>query len=86
MIKKYLEKSKKKYDTTSPLFLEKSLSKMSTYFSMGTLKAIVLMSSLDINMSLHDLNLSEFSDKRLVQLFDGTLPTMALMLQPESCL
>ena len=30
----------------------------------------MLMSSLDINMSLHDLNLSEFSDKRLVQLFD----------------
>ena len=70
VIKKYLEKSKKKYDITSPLFLEKSLSKMSTYFSMGTLKAIMLMSSLDINMSLHDLNLSEFSDKRLVQLFD----------------
>ena len=70
VIKKYLEKSKKKYDIISPLFLEKSLSKMSTYFSMGTLKAIMLMSSLDINMSLHDLNLSEFSDKRLVQLFD----------------
>jgi phytoene desaturase len=66
----YFKRSKKKYDLTASLFLEKSLHKASTYFSFDTLKAIVQMGSLDINTSLHNYNTHQFSDPRLVQLFD----------------
>jgi phytoene desaturase len=69
-ILKYFKSSKKKYDLTATLFLEKSLHKASTYFSADTLKAIVQMGSLGINTSLHQYNERQFSDPRLVQLFD----------------
>lgn len=66
----YLDKSKKKYDLTASLFLEKSLHKTSTYFSKDTLKAIFNINSLDINTTLDDLNSKVFNDERLVQLYN----------------
>lgn len=67
---KYFQRSKKKYDLTASLFLEKSLHKVSTYLSKDTLKAILNMGVLDLNTSLHSHNESRFKDPRLVQLFD----------------
>lgn len=69
-IVKYFQKSKKKYDLTSSLFLENSLHKLSTYLSKDTVKAIVNIRSLHINTSLHEYNTDSFKDPRLVQLFD----------------
>ncbi len=66
----YFQRSKKKYDLTASLFLEKSLHKVSTYFSKDTLIAILNMGVLDLNTSLHSHNESRFKDPRLVQLFD----------------
>ena len=66
----YLNRSKKKYDLTASLFLEKSLHKTSTYLSKDTLKAIFSISALDINTTLDDLNSSVFEDERLVQLYN----------------
>jgi len=66
----YFQKSKKKYELTSSLFLEKSLHKLSTYFSKDTLTAVFNVNSLDINTTLHDYNADCFKDSRLVQLFD----------------
>jgi len=66
----YFDRSKKKYDLTSSLFLKKSLHKFSTYFSTDTLKAIFNVTSLDISSTLHDYNAKSFEDYRLVQLFD----------------
>tara|TARA_B100000787_G_scaffold170262_1_gene165389 strand:+ start:15361 stop:16845 length:1485 start_codon:yes stop_codon:yes gene_type:complete len=66
----YFQKSKKKYELTSSLFLEKSLHKLSTYLSKNTVKALYNVRSLDINTSLHDYNSSSFKDPKLVQLFD----------------
>ena len=66
----YFKKSKKKYELTSSLFLEKSLHKISTYLSKDTLKAIFNIRNLDINISLHEYNTSNFDDPRLIQLFD----------------
>ncbi|WP_299013699.1 1-hydroxycarotenoid 3,4-desaturase CrtD [uncultured Polaribacter sp.] len=69
-IENYLEKSKKKYDLTASLFLEKSLHKLNTYLSKDTVKAIFQVNSLDINTTLHNYNAAVFKDDKLVQLFD----------------
>ncbi len=66
----YFKKSKKKYDLTASLFLEKSLHKVSTYINKDTVKAILNINSLDINSSLNDYNTSVFEDERLVQFFN----------------
>ncbi len=67
---RYFAKSKTKFDLTSSLFLEKSLHKLDTYLSKETINAIVKSYKLNINTSLHDYNNKQFTDKRLVQLFD----------------
>jgi phytoene desaturase len=66
----YFKKSKKKYDLTASLFLEKSLHKTATYLNRDTLKAIFNVNSLDINTTLSDYNSKVFRDKRLVQFYD----------------
>ncbi|WP_431158475.1 1-hydroxycarotenoid 3,4-desaturase CrtD [Winogradskyella poriferorum] len=66
----YLDKSKRKYDLTGSLFLEKSLHKLSTYLNSDTLNAILRINGLDINRSLNDYNENIFSDQRLVQFFN----------------
>ncbi|MDP5082315.1 MAG: phytoene desaturase family protein [Winogradskyella sp.] len=66
----YFKKSKKKYDLTASLFLEKSLHKTATYFNADTLKAIFNVHSLDINTTLSDYNSKVFKDKRLVQFYN----------------
>ena len=69
-IKDYLHQSQQKYDLTAGLFLEKSLHKISTYFSGDTLKAILNISKLHINDSLNAYNEKMFKDERLVQFFN----------------
>ena len=69
-ISKYLENGEKKYDLTTPLFLEKSLHKTSTYFSKQTLKAILQLGKLGVNTTLHQTNQKAFSNKKLIQLFN----------------
>ena len=69
-IDNYLIKNKEKYDLTSSIFLEKSLHKFGTYFSLSTLKALTLSYKLDINQSLDDTNKHHFKDGKLVQLFN----------------
>jgi len=66
----YLNKSKKKFDLTRTIFLEKSLHKASTFFSISAFKAILKFFSLDITKPLNELNEETFDDKRLVQLFN----------------
>ncbi|WP_439131948.1 1-hydroxycarotenoid 3,4-desaturase CrtD [Polaribacter sp.] len=69
-LKNYFDKSKKKYDLTASLFLEKSLHKLSTYLSKDTINAIFNINSLNINTTLHNYNASVFKDDKLIQLFD----------------
>jgi phytoene desaturase len=66
----YFVKSKKKYDLTASLFLEKSLHKSTTYLSKDTLKAFFNINSLDINTTLADYNADVFKDERLVQFYN----------------
>ena len=69
-LQRYLDKSKKKYDLTAPLFLEKSLHKISTYLSLDTLRAIAQMSTLDIGTNLNTLNEQMLGEPHLVQMFN----------------
>jgi phytoene desaturase len=66
----YLKKSQKKYELTAPLFLEKSLHKLSTYLSKDTLKAIAHTWDLDIFSDLNAVNETEIVEPHLVQLFN----------------
>ncbi|NQW26440.1 MAG: phytoene desaturase [Flammeovirgaceae bacterium] len=69
-IKKYLDRSKLKYDLTAPLFLEKSLHRKETYFSLATFKAFVNSYRLHLFHSLNTLNRSVFKSEKLVQIFN----------------
>ncbi|WP_115462380.1 1-hydroxycarotenoid 3,4-desaturase CrtD [Winogradskyella aurantiaca] len=66
----YLNESKKKYDLTASLFLEKSLHQLSTYLNIDTLKAIFQIGGLGINSTLADYNAKRFKDGRLAQFYN----------------
>lgn len=69
-LRQYLQRSKKKYDLTAPLFLEKSLHKIGTYLTKDTIKAILKTSILDINTNLNSLNEKKLHEPHLVQMFN----------------
>jgi phytoene desaturase len=69
-LKKYLEKSKQKYEITHQVFLEQSLHKLKNYFNIPTLKGIINMPKLDIFSTLNDLNERFFEDEKMVQFFN----------------
>lgn len=66
----YLATSQKKYDQTAPIFLEKSLHKLSTYRSKEMIPALTSIPSLGLFKSLHEVNAETFSNAKTVQLFD----------------
>jgi phytoene desaturase len=66
----YFETSAMKYELTEPLFLKKSLHKLSTYLSKETVKALSQSHRLGLMNTLHDENKRAFSDERMVQVMD----------------
>lgn len=69
-LKSYLNRNKEKYDLTASLFLEKSLHKVSTYFSTETIKAIAQLYKLHLSENLNEVNKKYFNNAKLVQLFN----------------
>jgi phytoene desaturase len=69
-IQQYLERNKKKYDLTANIFLNKSLHRWSTYWSIETLKSFIQSGKLHINKTLNEVNEHYFSHPKLVQLFN----------------
>lgn len=69
-VKDYFENSLQKYQITSPIFLQKSLHKASTYLDFKVIKALGKLGQLDLNQNLHDLNRSWFQNPKLIQLLD----------------
>jgi diapolycopene oxygenase len=69
-VQAYLDRSAMKYESTKSIFLEKSLHKLSTYFSLETLKALFHASKLNLFQSLHEVNKHAFKNPKLIQLFD----------------
>lgn len=66
----YLTKAKKKYDLTEKLFLQQSLHRWSTYFSLDTLKALWHIQSMEIGKSLDQVNREQLQEPHLIQLFN----------------
>lgn len=66
----YLEKSRYIYETTAPVFLERSLHRWQAYLKTDTLKAVLRIPKLGLHTRLHRLNAKHFDNQKLVQLFD----------------
>lgn len=69
-ISNYITRSRRKYELTRSVFLEKSLHKLSHHLDLDTLKALVQVFKLDVNKSLDTLNREYFDNPKLVQLFN----------------
>ena len=69
-ISAYLENSKKKYKLTAPIFLEKSLHKLSSYLNTETLKALTSIGAYDLNKNLNEVNKEYFTNPKLIQFFN----------------
>lgn len=70
IVKKYLDHSKLIYDTTKPVFLERSLHKISSFLNYDTIKAISKIHQFDLMDSMHQANVKRIKEPHLVQLFD----------------
>lgn len=66
----YLKKSKFIYETTAPLFLNKSLHKHKTFLSLKVFFSLIKLPFLGIFKSMNDANKSQFKDPKIVQLFN----------------
>lgn len=69
-IKKHLKKSAFIYQATSTLFLNKSLHKLTSYFSINTFISILKLPFLNIFSSMNRVNERVFKDEKNIQLFN----------------
>lgn len=69
-IRKALRNSKKIYNITNHVFLERSLHKASTYLRKDTLKSMAKLPAIDPFRTMAKANKSLFNDPRIVQLFN----------------
>ena len=70
VLEKYLKRAKRKFDLTTPLFLEQSLHKFSGFLSFKTIKAILNLGLYEINQDLHTVNAAQLKEPHLVQMYD----------------
>ncbi|MEC5164389.1 phytoene desaturase [Flavobacterium sp. PL11] len=69
-VKRHLEKSAFIYGATKEQFLNKSLHKLSSFFSLSTLIAVFKMPFLNIFSSMNQVNQSVFNDSKTIRLFN----------------
>ncbi len=69
-LQKHLNYSKYLYKITAPVFLEKSLHRLSTYTHKNGIRGIVNLPFIGIFRSMHAANSKRFRNRNLVQLFD----------------
>ena len=70
VVNRYLENAQKKYELTAPLFLERSLHRVSSYLNAQTIRAIANLGRLELFKSLHQINNQQLQNPYLVQFFD----------------
>lgn len=70
VLKKYFANSKLKYNRTKSIFLEHSLHKVGTYFSLETIKSLANLRSLTLFSTLNEWNEKKLGNEKLVQLFN----------------
>ncbi|WP_183576269.1 1-hydroxycarotenoid 3,4-desaturase CrtD [Mucilaginibacter sp. X5P1] len=69
-IKKHAENSRRIYNITNHVFLERSLHQLKTYLNWGAIKSIFRLPQIDAMRTMHKANTSFFKDERVVQFFD----------------
>lgn len=69
-LRQYLDRAKRKYDLTAPLFLERSLHKLGGFLNKETLSALLNLRTYEINQNLHAVNASQLKEPHLVQMYD----------------
>lgn len=69
-IHKYLKKNKFIFNSTSHLFLEKSLHKIKSYISLRVLISFFKIPFLNLFKSMNETNEQTFNDKKVTQLFN----------------
>jgi phytoene desaturase len=70
VLEQYLDRAKKKFDLTAPLFLEQSLHKFKGFVNAKTLKALIHLGLYEINQNLHSVNAKQLKEPHLVQMYD----------------
>ncbi|HUH74657.1 MAG TPA: 1-hydroxycarotenoid 3,4-desaturase CrtD [Chitinophagales bacterium] len=69
-VKKHLKKSAFIYKATQDQFLNKSLHKIQSFFSLSTLKAVFKLPFLNIFSSMNQVNENAFKDSKTIRLFN----------------
>jgi phytoene desaturase len=69
-MQKFAANSKKIYQVTNHVFLERSLHRLKTYLRFDTLKSILRLLQIDAMRTMHMANQSFFKDSRMVQYFN----------------
>jgi len=69
-IRNFLEASRKKYERTGRIFLEKSLHKADTWFSRSVLKALAALPGYDLTRTMNRVHQRDLQHPKLVQLFN----------------
>ena len=69
-IEAFLEDSKTKFEITNHVFLEKSLHKLKTYLSWGTLKSFFNLSKVEVFKNMSVRNEQRFKNPKTVQFFN----------------
>jgi phytoene desaturase len=67
---RYLERCRRTYEASTPIFMFKPLQESSTLLSTDTIKAFMGTPKMDAFRTMHQVNSKWFSDKRAIQLFD----------------
>jgi len=70
IVERHLQKSAYIYRKTGPVFLERSLHKLSSYFKKDLIPAVTSIPRLDIFTTMHAANKKALKHPKLVQLFD----------------
>ena len=70
ILKSYLKKAKKKYELSTKIVLEKSLHKLSTFFSKDVLKAILNFRLFEFFKTLSKVNQQQLKEKHLIQFYN----------------
>jgi phytoene desaturase len=66
----FLKHSAMLYDRTAPVFLEKSLHKLSSYLSEDVLRALVKVHKFNLTSTMNEVNTNRLKHPKLVQLFN----------------
>jgi len=70
LVRKALSASEKKYTASGKTFLEKPLHKLRTWLSKDVMSALPHLGQMDLNATMHEVNVRQLNHPKLVQLFD----------------